>query len=88
MEANGKVRIAPHEIGVDALGLARDLDAAEAFEDFFPENAQLQFREPVADAAMDAEAEGEMLARTRPVDDELLRALDRRLRRDCRRDTT
>ena len=34
-------------------------------EDFLPQDGQLHFRQPVADAAMDAETKRQMLARTR-----------------------
>ena len=49
---------------------------------------QLHLRQPVADAAMDAEAERQMLPRPRAVDDEVVRVVRSRPRRDCPRRTT
>ena len=66
-----------HEGREDALRLADHLDPLEAPQDLLPQDLQLQLRQAVADAAMDAEAEGEMLARPLAVDDEALRLLDR-----------
>src|ERR1700753_2644341 len=42
-----------------------------------PDDLQLQFGQPHADAAMDAETERQMGARPGAVDDELVRVLDR-----------
>src|SRR5271167_4315860 len=64
------------EVRINALPRAHDLDHRVALEDLFPQDAQLQFGEPIADAAMDAEAEGEVLPRARAVDDEFIRGID------------
>jgi hypothetical protein len=45
------------EVGINAARRPQDLDRREAIEDLFPQDAQSQFGEPIADAAMDAEAE-------------------------------
>jgi hypothetical protein len=45
------------EVGVRAARRRQHLDDGMARQQFLPQDAQLQFREPVADAAMDAEAE-------------------------------
>src|SRR5437764_1442214 len=49
----------------------------ESLEDLFPDNLELEFGKPQADAAVNAEAEGEMRARTRAVDDEIVGLFDR-----------
>jgi hypothetical protein len=48
---------AADEVGVDPLGLADHLDFRETGQDFLPQDLELQFRQAVANAAMDAEAE-------------------------------
>src|SRR5690348_7127366 len=58
------------EVGVDPLRLADDLDLREARQDFLPQDLQLQLRQPIADAAMDAEAKRQVLARPSAIDDE------------------
>src|SRR5205823_12666407 len=65
------------EVGIDALRRSHDLDDRITLHDLFPQNAQLQLREAIADAAMDAEAEGQMLPRPCAIDDEVVRVLDR-----------
>ena len=50
-----------HEVRGYALGLTNDLDHVEAFLNFFPQNPQLHLRQAVAHAAMDTEAEGQVL---------------------------
>src|SRR6476660_9265515 len=67
---------AADEIRIEALGRPGDLKTKVAVQYFLPENADLLFGEAVADAAVDAGAEGEMLARLGAVDDELIRAID------------
>src|SRR5581483_8622164 len=59
------------------LGLVDHLYSVEALEDLFPDDLQLQLGQPHADAAVDAEAERQMRARPRTIDDELIRSLDR-----------
>jgi hypothetical protein len=53
-------------------------------EDLLPQDAQLQFRQPVAEAAVDAEAKRHVLARAGAVDDKAVRVLDRLLVAVCR----
>src|ERR1700722_6160488 len=65
------------DVGVAALRLAHKLDRREALQDLFPPDGQLQFGQPVADTAVDAEPERQMLPRPRPVDDEVVRPFDR-----------
>ena len=67
------------ETGHAAFGFANHLDAIEAFQYFLPQHAQLQFRQAVAHAAVDAETEGEVLADIGTIDDELVRALEHAL---------
>ncbi len=52
-----------HEAGVNPFRLLHQFDKREALHDFFPQDCQLQLREPVADAAMDAEPKRQMLPR-------------------------
>ncbi len=59
-----------------APGLFHDLDLRKPRQEFFPEYAQLQFGQAVADAAVDAEAEGQVLAGPLAVDDVGVRVLD------------
>ena len=77
MHRDRQLRIALHERRVGALRLADDFDEAEPLHDFFPDDPQLHFGQPVAHAAMDAETERQVVARLRPIDDELVRSLDR-----------
>src|SRR6185437_10840670 len=60
-----------HEVRVHPLRLADHLDLREAAQDLLPHDAQLHLGQPHADAAMDAEAEGDVLARPLAIDDEL-----------------
>src|SRR5437763_16790296 len=54
------------EVGIGPLRRPHHLDHRVPRHDLFPQDAQLQFGESVADAAVDAEAERQMLARPRP----------------------
>src|SRR3954452_10982454 len=67
---------AADEIRIEPLWRPGDFKAKVAVQYFLPQNAYLLFGEAVADAAVDAGAEGEMLARLGAVDDELIRAID------------
>src|SRR5258708_3049228 len=58
--------VALDEIGAHAPGLAHHFDAREAPEDFLPHHPQLHLGEALAHAAVDAEAEGNVLARPLP----------------------
>ena len=53
---------AVHEIGTDALDIARDMHPHAPLVQFLEQDAQLQFGEPRPDAAVDAIAEGDMAA--------------------------
>ena len=68
-----QLREAAHEGRAHAHRLADHLDHREALQDLLPQDAQLQLGQAVADAAVDAEAEGQVLARPRAVDDEAVR---------------
>ena len=68
-----------HEIRLGAHRLAGDIDPVKALEDLFPQHFQLKLGQTVADAAVNPEAKRQVLARTRPVDDELVGPLDRGL---------
>src|SRR5665647_3765131 len=67
---------AAHEAGINPLRLANHLDPVEAFQHLLPYDSELQFGEPHADAAVDAETERQMGARPGAVDDEVVRLLD------------
>ena len=58
------------------IGSPATLDLGEALQDLFPDDAQLQLGQAVADAAVDAEAEREVLARPLAVDDVGVRVVD------------
>src|SRR5581483_9307169 len=64
------------EAGIDPLGFTDHLDPVEALEHLLPDDPELQLGEPHADAAVDAEAEREVRARPRPIDDELVGTVD------------
>ena len=81
-------REAVHEVRQGPLRLAHHLDAREALQDLLPQDPQLQLGQPVAHAAVDAEAERQVLARPGAVDDEASASLDRRARRGCPTRTT
>ena len=66
-----------HEIGLGAHRFAHHLYARETLEDLLPQHGELQFSQTIADAAVNAEAEGDVLARPRTVDDETVGLLDR-----------
>src|SRR5258708_40140699 len=65
------------EGGKHPLRRADDLDAWQAIEDFLPENLQLHFGQALADTAVNAETERQMLAWTGAVDDEAVGVFDR-----------
>src|SRR3984957_2271349 len=60
---------AVHEGRVAAHRLANHLDHREALQDLFPDDGELHLGHAIADAAVDAEAERHVLARTLAVDD-------------------
>src|SRR5215467_8247251 len=68
--------IAFDEVRAHAPRLADDLDTLEALQDLLPHHLQLHLGQALADAAMDAEAERDVLARTRAIDDEAIRVVD------------
>src|SRR5437762_2013032 len=67
---------AADEIRIEALWRAGDFKAKVAVQYFLPENAYLLLGEAVADAAMDAGAESEMLPGLGAVDNELVGTID------------
>src|SRR5258706_2685362 len=71
--------VGAQEAGLQPHRFFDDLDGREAPEDLLPDHLQLHLGQAIADAAMDAEAEAEMLARAGTVDDEGVRIVDRRL---------
>src|SRR5689334_18847816 len=68
--------VAFDEVRAHAAGLADHLDALEALQDLLPHHLQLHLCEPLADATMDAEAEGDVLARPGAIDHELVWSVD------------
>src|ERR1700761_4347973 len=62
-DADRKGLVALHEIGAQARRLRHDLDQGEALQHLLPDNAELHLGQPLAEAAVDAEAEGDVLAR-------------------------
>src|ERR1700733_2666447 len=77
--ANRQGLDAAHEAGIHPLRLTHHLDPIEALEHLLPHDFQLQFGEPHADAAVDAEAERQMGAGPGAVDDEVVGIYDRLL---------
>src|SRR4051812_47779937 len=65
--------VALDETGADPAGFFQDLDPVEALEDLLPDHAKLHLGQAIADTAVDAETEAEVLARPFAVDDEPLR---------------
>src|SRR5579859_4603029 len=61
--------VALDEDRVAAAGLLQEADLGEALHDLFPDDGQLQLGQAVADAAVDAVAERQVLARPGPVDE-------------------
>src|SRR5437867_7022526 len=61
---------ATDEVGVESHRWSHDLDLEIACQDFFPKNTELQLGQPVADAAMDAGTERQVMARPRAADAE------------------
>src|SRR5213595_1154046 len=76
VELHGEAGVAQDEVGDGPFGFADDLDAGEALQDLLPKHAQLKLGGAVAHAAVDAEAEGDVVPGTRPVDEEVVRPLD------------
>ncbi len=58
-------------------GSPTHLDVLEALVHLFPDHAQLHLPQTVAEAAVNAEAERQMMPRVRAIDQELVRVLDR-----------
>src|SRR5581483_7855357 len=71
-----QVLVALDEVRAQPPRLAGNLDHRIALQDLLPDHPQLHLRQALAEAAVDPEAEGGVLARPRPVDDELARPLD------------
>src|SRR3954465_3905335 len=68
--------IAFDEAGIHPPRFPDYLDMVEALHDFFPDDLQLQFGKPDSDAAVNTEAERDVGARPRAVDDEVIGTLD------------
>src|SRR5471032_383071 len=66
-----------HETGENPLRLVYKFDHREALHDLFPQDRQLQLRQTIANTPMDAEPEGQMLARPGTIDNETISILDR-----------
>src|ERR1700726_2251717 len=69
---------AGHERGPNTRRLAHDLNRLEAPQEFLPEDLQLQFRQAVSDAAVDAYAKGQIVARPLTIDEEVVWLRNRR----------
>src|SRR5947208_7582873 len=61
---------------IHPLGFADHLNIIEPIEDLFPDDLELQLGEPDSDAAVDAEAEGNVGARSGAVNNEVVGAVD------------
>src|SRR5262245_59841219 len=72
----GKFSDAEDEVRIETSRRSHDLDVEIAGENLLPEDSQLEIREPVADATVDAGATGKMLARLGAVDDEGIGIVD------------
>ena len=59
-----------HEAGINPFRFFHQVDDRESLHDLFPQDRQLQFRQAIADAAMNAEPERQMLPGTGAIDDE------------------
>src|SRR5580704_1044837 len=75
-DTNRQRLVALDEARIHPLRLVDHLDPVEALEDLLPDNLQLQLGKPHADAAVDTEAERQMDARPRTIDQELIGPLD------------
>src|SRR5580700_8900030 len=76
-DAHHHRRYPMHETGVYPFRFLHQLDEREALHDLLPEDRQLQLGEPVADAAMNAEAKRQMLSRAGTIDDEAVGIFNR-----------
>ena len=65
-----------HEARIEPLLRTHDFHHPEARQDFLPENSELHLGQAIAHAAVDAEAEGQVVARIRAIDAERVRILD------------
>src|ERR1044071_6329148 len=61
---------------IHPLRFGDHLNILETPENFFPDNLELQFRQPDSDAAVDAEAEGNVGSGPGAVDDEVVGTVD------------
>jgi hypothetical protein len=61
---------------IDPLRFAHHLDPVKTLQHFLPDDLELQFGEPHADAAVNAEAERQMGTRAGAIDDELVGPFD------------
>src|SRR3954451_7071025 len=65
-----------HKARIHPLGLLDHLNVVKPPEDFLPDDLELQFGEPKPDAPVNTETKGNVSARPRPIDDELVRTID------------
>src|SRR5215470_15726041 len=73
----GRQRLDPaQEVRVGPHGGSDHLDPEVAPQDLLPQYLQLQLRQAIADAAMDARPEGQVVPWPGPVDDEAIRIVD------------
>src|ERR1700681_2081774 len=75
-DANRQGLVALDEARIYQLGLADHLNLVEPLQDFFPDYLQLKLGQSEPNAAMNAEAEGDVGTRPGPVNDEGVRTLD------------
>src|SRR5216683_2619091 len=75
-DANRQGLVALDEARIYPLGLADHLNLVEPLQDFFPDYLQLKLGQSEPNAAMNAEAEGDVGTRPGTVNDEVVRTLD------------
>src|SRR3979411_312176 len=75
-DANGEGLVALDEARIYPLGLADHLNLGEPLQDSFPDYLQLKLGQSEPNAAMNAEAEGDVGTRPGPVNDEVVGTLD------------
>jgi len=67
---------AVNEVGISPFRSVHHLDWRKPFQDFLPQDRQLHLCQPIADAAVNTEPEGQMLPGPRAVDDKTIGVLD------------
>ena len=79
MYANRQRLDAANEVGFESCLFAKDLHPTEAIHNLLPDNAKLHLSESVAHAPMDAKAEGHVVSRVGPINDQSVRILMNRV---------